>query len=107
MSRSARRQPDLFAPSADLFDGANPYAFEESEEDRRERLARLEKELNGLLDRVRTADRLPFRDLSEALLAELRWMRAHHQIVDGAAKYAVFQAEMQRLYAIEDEHDRF
>ncbi|MFN6998707.1 MAG: FtsB family cell division protein, partial [Elioraea tepidiphila] len=33
-------------------------------------LARLEAELNGLLDRVRTAERLPFRDLTEALLAE-------------------------------------
>jgi hypothetical protein len=107
MSRAARRQPDLFAPSADLFDGADPYAFEETEEDRQERLARLETELNGLLERVRTAERLPFRDLSEALLAELRFMRAHHQVADGAAKYAAFQAEMQRLYAIEDEHDRF
>lgn len=106
MSRAARRQPDLFAPSADLFDGTNPSVFEESEEDRRGRLARLEKELNGLLDRVRTADRLPFRDLTEALLAELRWMRAHHEIADGAAKYAAFQAEMQRLYAIENEHDQ-
>lgn len=107
MPRTARRQPDLFAPSADLADGADPYAFEESEEDRQERLARLEAELNGLLERVRKAERLPFRDLSEALLAELRFMRAHHQIADGAAKYATFQAEMQRLYAIEDEHDRF
>jgi hypothetical protein len=106
MSRAARRQPDLFAPAADLSDGANPYVFEESEEDRRERLARLEAELNGLLDRVRTAERLPFRNLTEALLAELRWMRAHHEIADGAAKYAAFQAEMQRLYAIEDEHVR-
>ena len=41
MSRSARRQPDLF-------DGADPYAFEETEEDRRERIAQLEEELNGL-----------------------------------------------------------
>jgi hypothetical protein len=55
---------------------------------------------------VRAADRLPFRDLTEALLAELRWMRAHHEIADGAAKYAAFQAEMQRLHAIEDEHHR-
>jgi hypothetical protein len=100
MSRAARRQPDLF-------DAADPCAFEETEEDRRERLARLEAELNGLLERVRTAERLPFRNLTEALLAELRWMRAHHEIADGAAKYAAFQAEMQRLYAIEDEHDRF
>lgn len=107
MSRAARRQPDLFATSTDLSGGADPCAFEEAEEDRRERLARLEAELDGLLDRVRSAERLPFRDLSEALLAELRYMRAHHEIADGAAKYAAFQAEMQRLYAIEDEHDRF
>lgn len=103
MSRSARRQPDLFAPSADLFDGVDPHAMDEAEEARRERLARLEEELNGLLERVRRAERLPFRDLTEALLAELRYMRAHHEIADGAAKYAAFQAEMQRLYAIEDE----
>jgi hypothetical protein len=106
MSRSARRQPDLFAPSADLFDGADPCAFEDSEEDRRARLARLEDELNGLLDRVRTAERLPFRNLTEALLAQLRFMHAHHEIADGAAKYAMFLAEMQRLYTLEDEHAR-
>lgn len=84
-----------------------PHTFEESEEDRRERLARLEAELNGLLERVRAAERLPFPGLSEALPAELRFMRAHPEIADGVAKYAAFQAEMQRLYAIEDEHDRF
>jgi hypothetical protein len=35
---------------------------------------------------------LAFRDLSEALLAERRFMRVHHQIADGAANYATFQA---------------
>ncbi|WP_337875348.1 hypothetical protein [Elioraea sp.] len=103
MPRAARRQPDLFAPAAAPLDDANAVLLEEAEEDRRERLARLEAELNGLLERVRRAERLPFRTLTQALLAELRFMRAHHDIPDGAAKYAAFQAEMQRLYAIEDE----
>jgi hypothetical protein len=55
---------------------------------------------------VRTAERLPFRNLTEALLAQLRFMHAHHEIADGAAKYAMFLAEMQRLYTLEDEHAR-
>ena len=100
MPRRPCRQPDLFDPSPDLFDAADPFAAE-ADEDRRQRVARLEQELDQLLARVRSAERLPFRDLTEALLAELRFMHTHHEIADGAAKCAAFLAEMQRLYAIE------
>ena len=65
-------------------------------------IARVRDELNTTLARVRGAATLPWRDLTTATLAELRfhsiasWLPADK----AAALRAEFQREMGRLYAI-------
>jgi hypothetical protein len=67
-------------------------------------IARVRDELNTTLVRAREAGTLPWRDLTTATLAELRfhsiarWLPAD----EAAALRADFQREMGRLYAIAD-----
>jgi hypothetical protein len=73
------RQGDLFAPAPqpDLFDqagGGAASAVPPSEEEApAEFVGRLRAELHATLARVQAAERLPFRDLTQAALAEMRF----------------------------------
>jgi hypothetical protein len=68
-------------------------------------VARIRDELYGTLARTRDATTLPWRDLTAATLAELRfhsiasWLPSN----EAAALRADFQREMGRLYAVAEE----
>jgi hypothetical protein len=84
------RQPDLFETQADLLEPP-PADF----------VARIRDELTGTLERVRGAAALPWKDLTAATLAELRfdsiagWLPQD----EAAALRAEFHRELDRLYA--------
>jgi len=89
-------QPDLFAslggvPPAE----APPSDF----------IARIRDELTDTLARVREAVALPWKDLTAATLAELRFNSIAGWLPDGEARElrVSFQREMTRLYAIAGE----
>jgi hypothetical protein len=88
--RSAR-QPDLFELQADLFEPP-PADF----------IARIRDELTATLARVREAATLPWKDLTAATLAELRFNSIAGWLPEdeASALRAGFQHEMNRLYAI-------
>jgi hypothetical protein len=90
--RSAR-QPDLFG------DAAHGLAQEPPPEDF---IARIRGELTGTLARVREAAVLPWKDLTAATLAELRFNSIAGWLPEdeAAALRAGFQREMNRLYAL-------
>lgn len=96
------RQADLFAPQADLFDGGG---IEQDEDDRLELLALAREEIATLLALARKAVRLPWADYTQAALAEIRFdgLTQHLPEGEGAAMRAAFAAELDRLYAIEDQ----
>lgn len=95
------RQADLFAPP-DLFDAA---ASAEDEDDRLELMAMARAEMAALLERARGAARLPWSDYTQATLAEMRFDGLSRQVPpdEGEALRAAFAAELDRLYALEDE----
>jgi hypothetical protein len=88
--RSAR-QPDLFQAQADLLEPP-PADF----------VARIRDELTGTLARAREAAVLPWKDLTAATLAELRfdsiagWLPQDEAV----ALRAEFHRELDRLYAL-------
>ena len=86
-------QPDLLA-NADgaLLAEAPPSEF----------IAQIRSELTGTLARVRGAVALPWKDLTAATLAELRFNSIAGWLPDDEAKElrVSFQREMQRLYAL-------
>jgi hypothetical protein len=88
--RSAR-QPDLFEAQADLFEPP-PADF----------IARIRDELTAALARVRAAAALPWKDLTAATLAELRFNSIAGWLPEDEANALrlSFQCEMNRLYAI-------
>lgn len=100
---SLGRQADLFATGSDLFDGA--VAPEEDEADRLELMAMAREEMAALLDRARGAARLPWSDYTQATLAEMRFDGLSRRLPEeeGAALRAAFAAELDRLYALEDQ----
>jgi hypothetical protein len=65
---------------------------------------RIRSELNDTLALVRAADRLPWPDLTRTTLAELRFKSIVRYLppLEAAALTAAFDAEMDRLYALED-----
>ena len=67
-------------------------------------IARIRDELTGTLARVRDAPSLPWRDLTQATLAELRFNSIAGWLPDdeAAALRTAFQREMERLYGIAD-----
>jgi hypothetical protein len=86
-------QPDLFETQADLLEPP-PADF----------VARIRDELTGTLARARGAAALPWKDLTAATLAELRfdsiagWLPQD----EAAALRAEFHRELDRLYAALD-----
>jgi hypothetical protein len=88
--RSAR-QPDLFEAQADLFEPP-PADF----------IARIRGELMATLERVRGAATLPWKDLTAATLAELRFNSIAGWLPEGEATMLrrSFQSEMSRLYTV-------
>ena len=90
-SRSSR-QPDLFADAGDVSPAeAPPSDF----------IARIRDELTGTLARVRAAVTLPWKDLTAATLAELRFNSIAGWLPndEASALRLSFQREMNRLYA--------
>ena len=68
-------------------------------------VVRIRGELERTVSRVRTAEReLPWRDLTEATLAELRFHSVARWLPEEEARALcrVFQAELDRLYAVLD-----
>jgi hypothetical protein len=88
--RSAR-QGDLFETQADLFEPP-PADF----------IARIRDELIGTLERAKNAERLPWRDLTAATLAELRFNSIAGWLPEDEAEAlrADFEREMARLYRV-------
>jgi hypothetical protein len=85
-------QPDLFANAGDIRPGeAPPLEF----------IARIRDELTGTLAWVRGAAALPWKDLTAATLAELRFNSIAGWVPDdeASALRLSFQREMNRLYA--------
>jgi len=91
-------QPDLFANAGDIRPGeAPPLEF----------IARIRDELTGTLAWVREAAALPWKDLTAATLAELRFKSLAGWLPDEEARAlrVNFQREMNRLYAITEENE--
>jgi hypothetical protein len=85
-------QPDLFANTGNIRPGeAPPLEF----------IARIRDELTGTLAWVREAAALPWKDLTAATLAELRFNSIAGWLPDDEASVLRlgFQREMNRLYA--------
>jgi hypothetical protein len=90
------RQPDLFAAAGQpLFQEPPPADF----------ITRIRDELTDTLMRVRGAASLPWKDLTAATLAELRFDSIAGWLPDDEANAlrVCFRREMSRLYAKEDE----
>jgi hypothetical protein len=83
------RQPDLFGAQADLVEPP-PADF----------VARIRDELTGTLARVRDAEALPWKDLTAATLAELRFDSIAGWLPESeaAALRVEFHRELDRLY---------
>ncbi len=94
------RRMTRFAQS-ELF-AAGPAAIEEQPP--ADFIQGIRDELAATLARVRDADRLPWRDLTAATLAELRFESISHWLPgpEAEALCAAFAAEMERLYAVTD-----
>jgi hypothetical protein len=99
MHYRSSRQPDLFANAGDILPAeAPPSDF----------IARIRDELTGTLARVREAVALPWKDLTAATLAELRFNSIAGWLPDdeaGALRVS-FQREMDRLYAVAEGDER-
>jgi hypothetical protein len=99
--RSAR-QPDLFeTPRAG--DGGG-YAGRLEEPPPADFIERIRAELTATLAKARGAARMPWKDLTAATLAELRFKSITHWLPDAeaAALSEAFVREMARLWTIEE-----
>lgn len=96
------KQPDLFADQPSGAELRGPHRFEPPPA---EFVARIRCELEETVCLVRESATLPWLDLTQATLAELRF----HSIArwlpekDAAALRAAFETEMARLYQAEDD----
>ncbi|MGH6902559.1 MAG: hypothetical protein ACREIR_07460 [Geminicoccaceae bacterium] len=94
-------QPDLFADQETTRVERARHALEAPAEF----VARIRAELEATLSTVRQAESLPWPDLTRATLAELRF----HSIAgwlpqaEAVSLRDAFEAEMKRLYQLEDE----
>lgn len=88
----ALRQPDLFEDAVKFPPTASPPDF----------VARIRVELTGTLARVREAAVLPWKDLTAATLAELRFDSIAGWLPESeaAALRTEFHRELDRLYAL-------
>ena len=95
-------QLDLFGEPQPSLEELLPTGFEPPPPDF---VARIRRELGATLGSVRGAARLPWPDLTQATLAELRFHSIARWLPGGEAAElrAAFEAEMARLYAAEDE----
>jgi len=98
-SYRSSRQPDLFATSGRILLQEPPPA---------DFTTRIRGELTDTLARVREAAVLPWRDLTAATLAELRFNSIAGWLPDdeATALRAAFQCEMNRLYIIAEAGDK-
>jgi hypothetical protein len=94
-TRRPPRQLDLFEKDGRRLDAEPPQA---------DFVQRIREELLATLATVRGADALPWRDLTQATLAELRFHSIAGWLPDEEAKSlrAQFQSEIDRLYAAAD-----
>ena len=94
-------QPDLFADHEAAREERVPVGFEPPPADF---VARIRNELESTLRAVRQAETLPWPDLTQATLAELRFHSIARWLPDdeAAALRAAFEVEMARLYEHED-----
>jgi hypothetical protein len=99
-SYRSSRQPDLFAAAGQalLQEGPPPADF----------IARIRGELTDTVARVRQAAALPWKDLTAATLAELRFNSIAGWLPEdeASALRAAFQCEMNRLYIIAEGGDK-
>jgi hypothetical protein len=93
------RQPDLFATAPQALSQEPPPA---------EFITRIRGELTDTLARVREASALPWRDLTAATLAELRFNSIAGWLPEdeASALRAAFQQEINRLYIIAEAGDK-
>ena len=92
------RQPDLFSAAGQaLLQEPPPADF----------ITRIRGELTGTLARVREASALPWKDLTAATLAELRFNSIAGWLPEdeASALRAGFRREMNRLYTIAEESE--
>jgi hypothetical protein len=97
-----RTQLDLFGHQGSAPEQRAPAALEQAPA---ELVARIRGELEATLCAVREAETLPWPDLTRATLAELRFHSIAGWLPDqeAAALRAAFEAEMKRLYELEDD----
>lgn len=95
-------QPDLFAEPPSTRESFVPAAPGHAPPDF---IARIRDELQATLLSVREATALPWPDLTRATLAELRFNAIARWLPEDEAQRlrSAFEAEMTRLYALEDE----
>jgi hypothetical protein len=96
----SHHQPDLFQPTRSPYNGG--YAALLREPPPADFIERIRRELNDTLAMARDAAALPWRDLTAATLAELRFHSVAGWLPDDEAKAlrVCFQHEMRRLYHI-------
>jgi hypothetical protein len=96
----SNRQPDLFEPTRSSRDGG--YAELLQEPPPTDFIERIRRELIDTLAMARDAAALPWRDLTAATLAELRFHSIAGWLPDDEANAlrACFRHEMSRLYFI-------
>jgi len=97
-SYRSSRQPDLFTAAGEaLLQDPPPADF----------IARIRGELTDTLMRVREAGALPWKDLTAATLAELRFDSIAGWLPDdeASALRVSFKREMNRLYAVAEEDE--
>ena len=94
-------QPDLFSQP----ERASEHASVAMEPPPPDFIDRIRAELEATLHTVQHATSLPWPDLTRATLAELRFNSISGWLpeADAKAMRAAFEAEMTRLYALEDE----
>jgi hypothetical protein len=100
MSRRHAAQTELFPVSPGT--ASSPQGGDEAASEADERLAMLRERLRALLDTVTTAERLPFRDATAALIAELEFGHGVRELPRAEAEpmHRAFNDAMWRLYAI-------
>lgn len=103
MSRRHAPQPDLFGAAAATVGHPRP-VDDEAARDEADLMAALRERLAMLLEKVTTAERLPFRDATQALIAELEFARGVLRLPRAEAEpmHTAFNDAMWRLYAIDE-----
>ena len=93
------RQTDLFDPQSDLF--RRSAAIEDAEPPPADFIERIRSELQSTLATVQAAPKFPWRDMTQTLLAEMRFKSIAEWLPDeeAAELRTAFASEMTRLYA--------